>query len=187
VALTTLDLSFTLVINWLATKSVTGIPVINSQPTSGTQNKIRGVSTTAAAAAGGADELVAGVATITASSSTTLDLTSIANVAGDTTAFARIKFVAFRLLGASDTAFDGTTVGTAATPVTIGNAASNATQMFLGGDTETIILTNGDWVAYATGGAAGKVIDSTNKNVKIANGDAAVSAKVLYVFGGGTV
>lgn len=185
-ALSTLDLTMQILTNWSATKVVTGLPFLSSAPASPSKS-IRALSTVADATAGGASVLVAGISTVTASSSNTLDLTSIADVMGDTVSMARVKFVLFRLLSATDTAFDGTTVGTAATPVVIGNAASNATQLFLGGDTHTISLTNGDFIAYATGGAAGLVIDSTNKNVKIANSDAAVSAKVLYVFAGGSV
>lgn len=136
-------------------------------------------SATANSAAGGGDLAYGTVLSIAGSGTTTLDLRSLTDLANRATqAFGRYKFLLFALLSTAQG-------GTACSSVTVGNAASNAHQLFLGGDTMTFTLENGDAILNVKTSAAGKVVDGTNKSVLITNNDAGVAAEVLVIIVGG--
>lgn len=170
-------------ITWTASDTLTGS---DYGPTSNNTTITKSVSLGTSAAnnvANGSDELISYIASISASSSTTLDLTSISNIIGATASLARVKAIMFRLLSTTD----DSTNGTACSSVTIGNAASNANQLFLDNDADTFTLKNGEMLVWASPQAAGLTVDGTNKNVKILNNDGAVTAKVqVTIIGGST-
>lgn len=181
--------SVTIGAQWTARNNVTGHGP-NSNVS--TPNKAIALGTAAAnAAANGSNEVYSTIATITASSSTTLDLTSLANILGTTISFARIKAIIIQLLSAADTDESGTALGTAAEYVTVGAAATNQfiTQSgtgFLGGTAHTFDIPNGGFLAFAVGNAAGVAVDGTHKSLKIANGSSTLSAKVRITLIGGS-
>lgn len=125
--------------------------------------------------ANGVNVVYSALLTIAASGSTTIDLTSITEVLGSSKAFARIKAVIIQLLSTAD----DSTNGSACSGITVGNAASTPNKLFMHAGTDTFDLANGDIIAWGTGAAAGIVVDSSNKGIKIVNNDGAVGAKVL--------
>jgi len=152
------------------------------------------ISTAAAnAAVGGGDEFASNIITVTASSSATLDLTSVQNIlqtAGVT--LARAKEIAFALLSSSNTtpAYDSVN-GTLAASVTLGNNGSNdfisqSGSGWLGSASSTFVIPNGAVMGFMTPSAAGVVVDSTHKIEKITNNDGALTAACQYFLGGGS-
>lgn len=138
--------------------------------------------TYANAAVGGGDMLVSAITSIAGAGAATIDLTALNDVLERSGgSFARLKYIEFMLLAAADDS-----QGTAASQVTIGNAATNANQLFLGGDTHTIVLKTGEFAIWGTRSAAGLTVDGTNKNILITNNDASVTAKVRVTLVGGT-
>src|SRR5262249_44877586 len=118
---------------------------------------------------------------------TTIDLRSFTDVVNQTAVvLARVKFADFQLLSAAQVAPDGTTTGTAAVSVTIGNSGANAQLLDLGAAAHTRQVKNGGFSTFGDGSAAGYTVDATHKDVKIVNDDGAVTAKVLVTFVGGT-
>lgn len=106
--------------------------------------------------------------TLAASGTDTVDLSTggfgsgagLADVFGTTVTLTKVKYVRVDIVG-------GTGSG-----LVVGNAAGNAHQLWHGGDSHTTSITNGG-VPFVQGDAAGKTVDSSNKNVKIVNGDGA--------------
>lgn len=130
-------------------------------------------------AAGGASAAHVAEYSIAASGTADIDMRSLTLLDERTTqALARYKFLFFWLLPTSKG-------GTACSGVTIGNAATNAHQLFLGGDTMTFKLGNNDWIANSLGSAAGSVVDATNKDILVTNNDAGVAATLLAAIVGG--
>lgn len=138
-------------------------------------------SYTLGSGAGAVNGVVAGIQTITASSNVSIDLTSLTDVLGLSLNCARIKAVMFDLLSTSQDSTNGTNCAS----VTIGNG-SNPNAMFLTNNTYTFNLNNGAIIGWADAGATGSVVNSTNKTIKILNGDGANSAAVLYAIDGAT-
>jgi hypothetical protein len=135
------------------------------------------------AAVGGGDMLVSKIYSIAGGGNTVIDLTSLTDVLERSGgSFARLKYVEFRLLSTADDA----TNGTAATSVTIGNAAADGNTLFMDAAADTFTLLNGDFIIWGTRQAAGKAVASGTKNVKILNNDGAVAAKVQVTLVGGT-
>lgn len=136
-------------------------------------------SGTANNAAGGGDLIYGTILSIAGGGTTTLDLTSLTDLAQRTTqAFGRVKFIALALLSTAQG-------GSAATKVTVGKAASNAHLLFLSGSTDGIEVKNGQFVLFGDAGAAGQTVDSTHKNVLITNNDGSVAAKLAILIAGG--
>lgn len=139
-------------------------------------------SVTGAAVANGANQAYSAITSIGAGSSTTIDLSAaLTNIVGSSTAtFARLKAILIELVS---TAQDSTN-GTACTSITFGAAASNQfiTQSsgrgFLGTTTSTHDVPNGGFYAFGVDNAAGVLVDSTHKSLKILNNDGAVPAAV---------
>lgn len=135
------------------------------------------------ATAGGGDSLASFILSLAGGATVDIDLQALTDVANRTGhSLARFKYIEFWLLGTADDA----TNGTACSGVTIGNAASNAHQLFLGSDTHTFTLGNGEFVIWATRSAAGKVVDGSNKAVKVLNNDGSVAAALQVTVCGGS-
>lgn len=190
-ALDSLTAFFSYVLNWNAAKNVTGTKAITSQDT---WTKKAGYSTAIAnATQGGANEQVALTQTVSASSSVSIDLTSLTDVVGTgSVTGARVKAIVLHLLSATD----DTVLGTAAASVTIDNTVTNAlsAQSHSGwfdnaaegaANGSKFTIPNGGWLAFGTDNAGGVIIDSTHKVAKLTNNDGALAAKVRVglVFG----
>lgn len=122
------------------------------------------------------------ISSIVASGNATLNLNSITDIRGQTVNFTRIKGWMLWLLSATD---DTVTPGSAASSVTVGNAATPF-PFNLGVATNTFTIENGECVTRHTQSAAG-VLTSGANNVKIVNNDAGLTAKFLSVFWGSDI
>lgn len=148
-----------------------------------TTPKISIKSSVANAAVGGGDTALSAVYSITGGGTASIDLTTFTDIMERSGgSFARIKYIEFFLLGTADDA----EIGTAASSVTIGNAASNANAMFLGDQAHEIVLQNGEFCCWGTRKAAGLTVDSTHKAVLITNNDGSVTAKLQVTMIGGS-
>lgn len=129
-AISSLTTSLSAGLSWSASNNVTGT---DYQPvtSSGNIRKLQANGTAAAnAALAGSDQLISYVFTITAASSSTIDLTSLTNVLQQTgVSLARIKGFMLRLLDSSDDATNGTACSKIAVTndVTLPNALNHAT------------------------------------------------------------
>lgn len=111
--------------------------------------------------------------TISASSSTTVNLFALTDAFGNAIAPARAKVVAVRLTSSTDTA----------ATLNVGAAASDVWCPFAD-DTDIQVVRYQGWWVIACLDATGYVIDNTNKNLKIANNSATQSVTVdLVVIG----
>jgi hypothetical protein len=185
-ALSTLTLQAQFGVNANGAVSATGLNAApGSQPVENTSQKF-GTPTPANNAAFGTDLCYMAVLTITASSNTTLDLTALTGIANDSVNFAKLKGYRFHLLGATETAPDASTAGTACSSITVGNAAANAHPLNMGGTTPTFDVGNAGIQQTGDGRAAGfsQVVDGTHKNIKILNNDGVNSAKVVVTIWG---
>jgi hypothetical protein len=152
-------------------------PGAQYQPTTAQGNPKKNIAFKTGTTAGGQiNELASKIFPIAAgtSSTTTVNLQSLLDVLGQTTSLVRIKGLMFQLLSPADDADNGT----ACSGVTIGNAGSNANQMFLGATTHTIVLGNGEAVGWLSPSANGLAVGSTHENVLLTNNDNAVAAAV---------
>jgi hypothetical protein len=188
-ALTTLNMTFTpsRIIQALLSRGSTDYKNIDggstvSQPVISLMNTSAGVAV-ANTAANGADQCLSAIFPITASGTTTIDLTSFTDCVGRTAqSFARVKFLFFRNVSLAQ----DPTYGGSASQVTIGAAGSNPFVMNLGGTTPTKIVKLGEFDAWGTNGATGYTVSGTNKNILITNNDATNAASVEVVVIGGT-
>lgn len=184
-SLDTLKFTVTSSLNWTATKNVAGQASGNTN-TNAPNKSTTYQASTANNLVGGADEMYSLLLSIPASSSTTIDLTNFQDILSQAAvSLARLKFGQIRLLGATESAPDGT-AGTACSGITVGNAATNPFSFNLVTPTETFTVDNAGRWEYAGGGASGFTVDGTHKSVKIANNDGANAAKVYLTFVGGT-
>ena len=151
----------------------------------GTNNTSCAIASTTTATSLGGGDLIYGpvVRTLTASSNETLDLSgSLSNLVGDTSiAFARVKMILVELLSAAQTTDDGV-VGTAATSILVGGAASNqalaGSGKMLADTSDKVRVLNGGFFAWGAGTAAGvTVANASTDSLKVENEDGAVSAK----------
>ena len=136
---------------------------------------------------GGADVKLFQLLTITASSSSTINLQSFTDIANASTTnlMYRVKYVRIWLLSTSQTAPDGT-AGTACTGIAVGNAGSNPFSFGLSSTTTTFTINNGSQYEYRDGSATGIAVSSAAKNILVTNSDSANSAIVLVEVTGGT-
>jgi|ERR1700722_57001 len=132
------------------------------------------------AGAGQVQFVIQNTQSVSASSSVTLDLTSIVDVLGNTvTTIAKVKAYEFALLNATQDSVNGTQCSS----ITIGGGSSNPCLLNLAGTTPTLTINNGGQQAYADATAAGiTVVSSTVKTVKITNNDATFAADVYVSF-----
>lgn len=90
--------------------------------------------------------------TLSGSASATLDLTNLTGTVGETITFAKVKGLVIENTGTE--------------AITVGNAASNAFDGFLGGPTETVIIpASGKFVIASD---TGFTVDGTHKDLKLA-------------------
>lgn len=185
-AISSLTSSLSVQAAWNAVNAITGLSEGVGNSNTVTKRSSLGTAA-AAAAAGGANQVASWIQTISASGSASIDLTSVTNALQQTAvSLARVKAVFIQLLSVADDA----DIGTAATHVEVGNAASNcwASQSDKGWmktvtqnleDVNGVfVIPSGGFLAFGTDNAAGVAVDSTHKVLKIANGDGAVTAKV---------
>jgi hypothetical protein len=184
--------------SWTGTLNRTGLSALSDSAAPAATQTQYGSSYQGAAVANAAlssDGLLAGcdqcsctLLTIAGAGSTTVDLTSLADILGRAgQAAARVKLLRVEHLSvAQDSANGG-----AASHVTLGNAGGNDLTSQAGGRgwfgsaTSTFEVPNGGKLTFEAPTAAGVLVDGTHKLVKIANGDAANAAKVrLTVFFG---
>lgn len=183
--LDSLSLTSTINLNWTATKNVAGLqPNTNSQSANKNYAYTSGASATSAL---GCNEFFASLFTIPSASTVTLDLTAFTDIMGvAATSFARVKFWSMRLLGTADTAPDGTTVGTTATKITIGNAATNIFPFNFGIASNTVSVDNAGCWSQQMGSTQGITVAAARSAVQIVNNDTNTSAQVLVFFAGNT-
>lgn len=196
-ALSSLTSSFGPSVSWTAAKAITGADYASLANQSNIQKPAMAVGTAAANnAANGGDELCSSITSVSASSSTSIDLTSLTDILQATgTSLARVKAILIRLLSTTDDA----TNGTAASSVTIDNTTSNSlsaqshsgwfdngSEGGVGGSKFTI--PNGGFLMFGVGvtNTTGVVVDSTHKVIAVHNNDAGVTAKVQVTLIGGS-
>jgi hypothetical protein len=150
--------------------------------TNSVQKRINLGTSVANNVAGGSDEVYAAVLNISASASTTITITNLTDVCGQTgMAFARLKAWRIQLLGTGDVG------GTSASSVSVGNAASHPFAFNLSSGSTTVQIDNGSVWSYADQGATGfTVTASTNDQIKILNNDSVNAAAVQIVLVGGS-
>lgn len=201
VSLSTLSATLTAQLSWTATKTLTGTAYSAITNQSAIKKALSLGTSAANAAVGGADELASFVTSVSASSSSSIDLTAMTDILNQSSAsLARAKAIVIRLLSASDDA----TNGTAAASITLDNTVTNAlsAQSHSGwfdnahegtatggmGDAtgSKFTIPNGGFLAFGTPAAAGVLVDGTHKVVKITNNDGAIAAKAETSFVGGS-
>jgi hypothetical protein len=199
-ALDSLTATVTAGVQWNAAKSITGSDYAQNT-NSTTLLKRLSIGTAAAnAAAGGSDELYSAITSLGSTASSSIDLTSIADIlATSGVSLARVKAIMIRLLSTTD----DTSIGTAATAINIDSTVANSfsSQTSKGwfnnanegtatggaGDAtgSKFCVPNGGVLLFATPSAGGVVVDSTHKVIKLTNIDT-VTAKVQVTIIGGS-
>ena len=200
-ALDTLTATFKAQLGWTAQKNITGSDY-SANVNSTTIAKSGSIGTSAAnAAAGGSDELYSAVTSLSASSSASIDLSSLTDILGQTSiALVRVKAILIRLLSTTD----DSVIGTAASSINIDNTVANAlsaqsntgwfnnahegTATGGAGDAtgSKFCIPNGGVLSFYTPVAAGVAVDGTHKIIKVTNNDSGVTAKVQITVVGGT-
>jgi hypothetical protein len=141
---------------------------------------------------GNADCKFFGVYTVTYSGSTSVTLQNFTDITGyATNSFARIKYLRIWLLGASQYAPDGVTVGTTCTGVTVGGAYANpypfiTTPLTNGTSTASFVINNASQYEYRDGSGTGLALTSTTNTVWLVNNSASSQAIILVEAVGGT-
>lgn len=167
-------------IEWNVTKTRSGF-----QPVTNAQSLIKSISWSLGAGADSINELAAFIQTVTANTTTDVDLSAaLTNVVNDDSiTLARIKFLFAMLLTASDTDDDGNVTGNACSGITLFGDANST--LFLDDASDKVTLGNGDMFFRTRRSATGIVVTvSTADVLQIQNNDASVDAKVLLVIGG---
>jgi hypothetical protein len=137
-------------------------------------------SAAGATAAYGINSIYANILTVAASGTTTLDMTAIQDISGQTQSWARLKAIYALLLGTDDNG--GITVQ--ASSLTIGAGASNGHLLFLANASDKVKMEPGMKYSVQDFSAAGKVVTSSLKTIDIINGDSVNSATLALVLGG---
>jgi len=129
-----------------------------------------------------ANQVVALLELIPASSNVVIDLASaLTNLAGDSAAtFASIKAMLVMLLNPQQDSVNGT----AASSITFGNAMANQARLFFGPLLGEHDVENGGFYLAATPSAAGRGVGVGNQNLMIVNNDAGLVAATAVVFFG---
>ncbi len=175
----------------IAIQAATGLTGTDYQPLQSNQTvkKIVAVGTAAAnAAAGGSDEAASFLITLSASASVSTDLTSITDIMQTASVtLARIKALIIRLLSATDDATNGTAASGITIDGTVTNGLLSATGSgWLTNSTSKFDVPNGGKISFGTPAAAGVVVNSGSKIVKITNLDGALTAKAQLTCAGGS-
>jgi|SRR5579885_2583139 hypothetical protein len=186
-ALSSLTSAITIGASWTAQHNITGTTYSPTQNSSQISKKSSVGTSASNNAAGGGDELVSFIQSISNSSNTTIDLTNLTDILSTAnTNLARIKGVIIQLLSTSD----DSTNGTNCTSITVGAAASNAwtsqsaNRGWLATNTSTFDIPNGGAVSFVTPTANGVLVDGTHKNLFIVNNDSSNAAAVQITLQG---
>lgn len=181
-ALTSLTFGMRPFPSWTAQMIVTGLT--NNSVNKNDKSRTYSLGTTVAAAAvAGADSLYVAIATLAASGTVNIDLSSFTDVMGRLTqAMVRLKAYHFRLYDATD----DSTIVTPASSITIGNVA-NGHALNLTSNVMSFNLLPGEYQEWITPSAAGLTVDGTHHLIKILNNDGANQAKFLAILCGGSV
>lgn len=109
--------------------------------------------------------------TITASNSSTIDLSSLTDRFGNAIAPTIIKLFGVKLVSSTDTA----------ATISIGNAASNQWVSVIEGTNDLVKIRYGGFAVFGCKDATGYAVSGTNKNLKILNNSATQSVIVDVV------
>jgi len=183
-ALDSLSFTFTPNLQWNASVTNAGAGTVTSViNSSGLASTL--LSTTAAAAVGGANQMYALDLAIPASSSSVIDMANFTDILGRASqSIVRLKEAYFFLVSASQTMPSGV-VGNACESVTIGNAVSDANALNLSSASTTFNVTNGGCQVIIDGSAAGITVDSSHKNIKVLNNSSTLVAHLFCILVGG--
>jgi hypothetical protein len=131
------------------------------------------------------NEFVQTYRTLAAGATEILDLAGgLTNNVGETVTFATVKAMAWFLLSAGDLAPDGSTAGTAATHLVIGNTAADQFTGPFGAAAHTHRVQNGGVYGWAFPGTGYTVTGGSVDKLLVTNGDGAVEARyVLAIWG----
>jgi hypothetical protein len=159
--------------------------VAGNNPRQESDTAVNAITWTLGTGAGQINESYVALLSIAGAGSQTLDLTALTDQLGNALLFTTVKSIQIQLLGTADKSFDKTTVGTACSGITVGNAA--ATQFggvgYPLGDlvTSVITLANREQFSRARPDATGWVVSGTIKSLKFLNNDGAVTAKIMVM------
>ena len=163
-----------------ASRAPTGLPTI-SGPVNVSYSNLYKQGT----GAGLANEAYVVFEQITNGSPVTLDLTALTDVVQQAVALTAVKAFEIWLLDATKTAPDGVTAGNACSSITIDITSANPwTNWPIAGTTPSYVVKGGGCWHHEDISAAGMVVDSTHKTIKITNNDAGNVAQVVLVFVG---
>jgi hypothetical protein len=109
--------------------------------------------------------------TITSSSSSTIDLSSLTDRFGNVIAPTKVKLFGVKLVSSTDTA----------ATISIGNAAGNQWVSILAGTNDLVNIRYGGFAVFGCADSTGYAISGTNKDLKILNNSATQSVIVDVV------
>lgn len=109
--------------------------------------------------------------TISASSSSTVDLNALTDEFGNAIAPSKVKLLAIRLYSSSDTAAS----------LNIGGAASNTFSAIVANANDIVVCRYQGWIVFACTDSTGYAVDATHKDLKILNNSSTQSVVVDLV------
>lgn len=181
-AVTLTSAGLTIQLSWNVSASNTGAPATTN---AGSWNPK--LSYTNGSTAGKATDYIQVINTLGNAANTTYDLTTtFADLVGTTgISMATVRTFLIWLLSTGQTGPDASTVGTAASSITMGNAAS--AQAFtaatpagvLGASTDTLNVPNGGFICFGVANAGGFTAGASYKNLKVLNNDSVTATFVL--------
>jgi hypothetical protein len=172
VAIPSVTATFSLGVSYQCQSNPTGSQY---QPTTAQGNPKKNIAfKTGTTVTGQVNEVASLIQSVDASGTATINLQSLLDVVGQTTALVRVKGLLFQLLSP----LDDSTNGTACSGVTIGNAGTHPFLGFLGGTNPTLTLGNGEALGWLSPSANGLAVTSTTENILITNNDSVNAAAV---------
>lgn len=162
--LTAVDI--TTVVRWALEKPVTGWPSVR-QGENVLTNTLQGLDVATW------DEVYDSKVTLAGGANTTIDLTAVTNLAGESVAFAHVFALALYVAA--------TVPASANCPVTLAPGAANGLQWFYG--TGLVLQAGEHVVKSAAVGFAGVVVDGTHKTIKLSNGGGDSADVTLAILG----
>lgn len=165
--------SLTLTSSWTVQNTNTGAPA-----TIASSSWVPKLSFTNGTGAGNANNYISVIRTLAGGANESIDLTAtLADLVGTSSVtILTVRVFLFWLLSTAQTGPDASTVGTAASSVTLGNGvtpAFTATAGFIGGATNTLNVYNGGFLCTGVANAGGFTVDGTHKLLKVLNNDGA--------------
>lgn len=175
----------TLSLNWNMQATNTGAsPTVNSGSWNPKLNYSNG------SGAGQALDYVQVINTLAGGANSTYDLTStFSDLVGQSAVnMNTVRTFICWLLSSSQTGPDGATVGTTATSISFGGAASaqaftaSAPNGFFNSTSSAGCVPNGGWAGFGVGNAGGFTAGSSYKNLKVVNNDGSNTATFVLTF-----